>query len=779
MIGLISRKRWFLLLWTALWVLVSVAPQSLAAQTSGITLQVEPFFSGHYKYGEWLPLRVTVTNPGASISAQVRVEMSQTGGQTAWVVPVELPTGAQKQFVLYILPTSFAQVARVRVMNDTQELARENAPLVTHPNTDYLIGVIAPRGEPFVSANVNTLEGQPPRATRVVPMTLNELPDRTEGLSVLDALVLTDVDTSTLSPAQTQVLTNWVRNGGRLILGGGVSAARTLSGLPDELVGEFRSTQGVTELESLDALGTYGDSPVRVEGPFPATFAPGGEAVLEQGDNVLIAERRIGDGHVTYSALDLAGSPFDAWAGAPRFWRNLLMPGSAYPMNLPQDVSASLIRSRYMALALQNLPVLALPSLNILAVLLAVYIVLVGPVNYLVLRRLKKLDWGWLTIPILTLLFAFGAFGVSNQLRGSDLILNQVSIINLAQDGTPHQVESVVGLFSPTRGSFTLEIPEKSLVIPISNAYDPFSSQSNVGSNVEIVESNPLEVRGIEINQGALQAFAIQSQAPADWRIESDLRIEGDRVRGTLLNRLDAPIVDAYVVNGERYVSVGTLEPNAPLTVDQPWSRFQGSLSMLLNGNRPEDEMRRQILSARFDYWSGAPQTPRTTMLVGWMGSSPLDLRIKNVAAARQANSLVLMSLRPDYVGGPIRLSMNDWSVLELSGTGNRVFCGSANYTGVRNGEVILEFAPYSEFGVSGVESLQVHVREGLPHTIELQDLDGNWVKQDIDAPSATDVENPERFVHPNGAVRMRLSAGDDIERCVFYGLEMQATVAE
>lgn len=779
MIGLLSRKRWFLILWTALLVLVSVAPQTLAAQTAGITLRVEPFFSGHYKYGEWLPLRVTVTNSGASVSAQVRVEMSQTGGQTAWVVPVELPTGAQKQFILYVLPTSFAQVARVRVLNGTQDLARENARLTLHPNTDYLIGVIAPRTEPFNAANAIRLEGSPPRTTRMLPMALEDLPDRAEGLRVLDALVLSDVDTSTLSPAQTRVLADWVQNGGRLILGGGVSAARTLAGLPDELVGEFRSQQGVTELASLDGLATIGDSPVRVLGPFVATFAPGGETVLENGKAVLLAETRVGDGQVTYSALDLAASPFDAWAGAPRFWRNLLTPGSTYPMNIPTDVSASLIRSRYMAMALQNLPVLALPSLNVLAVLLAVYIVLVGPVNYLVLRRLKKLDWGWLTIPVLTLLFAVGAFGVSNQLRGSDVILNQVSIIDFAQDGTPRQMESVVGLFSPSRGSYALEIPNGSLVIPMSNTFDPFSTQTNSGSNVEIVEANPLQVRGIDLNQGALQAFAVQSPAPEDWRIESDLRIEGDHVRGTIVNRLNVPLTNVYVVNGEQYLPLGTLQPNAPLKIDQAWQRFQGGLSTLVNGSAPENEVQRQILAARFDYWSGAPQMPRALMLAGWMKSSPLDIRVQGIEAARQTNSLVLMPLRADYAHGPLKLLMNDWRVLELSGTGARVFCGSVNYTGVRNGEVILEFAPFSALALESVESLTVQVREAPPHTLELQDLDGNWVKQEITSPTDLVVENPERFVRPNGAVRMRLSAGDEPERCVMYGLEMQATVAE
>ena len=92
--------------------------------------------------------------------------MSQTGGQTAWVVPVELPTGAQKQFILYVLPTSFAAGWRVaRLERDAGIWRTAKATLTLHPNTDYLIGVIATRTEPFNATNVINLEGSPSRTT--------------------------------------------------------------------------------------------------------------------------------------------------------------------------------------------------------------------------------------------------------------------------------------------------------------------------------------------------------------------------------------------------------------------------------------------------------------------------------------------------------------------------------------------------------------------------------------------------------------------------------------
>ena len=48
---------------------------------------------------------------------------------------------------------------------------------------------------------------------------LSELPERMEALRSLDALVLSDVDTSSLTLGQRAALEGWVSQGGRLVPG--------------------------------------------------------------------------------------------------------------------------------------------------------------------------------------------------------------------------------------------------------------------------------------------------------------------------------------------------------------------------------------------------------------------------------------------------------------------------------------------------------------------------------------------------------------------------------
>ena len=55
------------------------------------------------------------------------------------------------------------------------------------------------------------------------------------------------------------------------------------------------------------------------------------------------------------------------------------------------------------------MPALALPSIEGLLLLLLGYIVLIGPINYLVLRRLDRREWAWVTMPLLVVGFTAGA----------------------------------------------------------------------------------------------------------------------------------------------------------------------------------------------------------------------------------------------------------------------------------------------------------------------------------------------------------------------------------
>ncbi len=63
--------------------------------------------------------------------------------------------------------------------------------------------------------------------------------------------------------------------------------------------------------------------------------------------------------------------------------------------------------------SMSNFPPLGMGTVKLLLGLLAVYIFIVGPVLYLVLKKLDKREKGWIAIPALAAVFVAAVFAVS------------------------------------------------------------------------------------------------------------------------------------------------------------------------------------------------------------------------------------------------------------------------------------------------------------------------------------------------------------------------------
>ena len=134
------------------------------------------------------------------------------------------------------------------------------------------------------------------------------------------------------------------------------------------------------------------------------------------------AEMTYGTGAVTIVGFDPATDWIaDSKDASTPLWRRLLPARAGTTTALNDDGQ--------LVSAIWNLPSLALPPIGGLIALLFGYILLIGPVNYLVLRWLDRREWAWVTIPTLIAVFTVGAFGFGNALRGSDLIVHEIAIV--------------------------------------------------------------------------------------------------------------------------------------------------------------------------------------------------------------------------------------------------------------------------------------------------------------------------------------------------------------
>jgi hypothetical protein len=223
-------------------------------------------------------------------------------------------------------------------------------------------------------------------------------------------------------------------------------------------------------------------------------------------------------------------------------------------------------------------------------------------------------------MPLLVVGFTVAAFGIGATLRGTDVIVNQVALVRAAPGTDAAQAQVYLGVFSPNRGSYDLSIPGGALLSA------PYSGEGfgQVGDQgLDVVQGDPARIRALEVGYGTLRAVRAEAPVTAP-RLEADLRLDGDRVVGTVRNTSSMTLVKPVVVLGTGVVLLPELAPGATAKVDLRATpdAFGRALSERIFGTqqftpdgRPttdyfRDQVRRQLVDAlTYDPFFGSSGT--------------------------------------------------------------------------------------------------------------------------------------------------------------------------
>lgn len=787
------------------------------AQTDSIILRVTPAFDGYFKNGEWLAAWAEIENRGKNVDGQLSAQITNSATQATYAVTISLPSGARKRVPLYILANNFSRELEVQLNGPDGLLAKQKITVRPQANLTFLAGLVARERGGLALLNGVVLPGQE-RPKVIVDVALEDLPERMEGLRSFDLLVFNDVDTSRLTPGQTAALADWVQQGGRLVIGGGSGAAVTLAGLPATLLPATLAGQADLQAEDLSGLVDFaGGSAIRTSGTFISSkINPADTSNLLAGDQnlPLVVESQYGEGRVDFITLNLSSAPFNSWPDTIRFWNQLLAPTGEYSQNLPTDISLHQMYNMEMVGNLSNIPALDLPSIQWLSLLLAVYILLVGPVNYFVLRRLRRLQLAWFSIPVLTLLFSAGAFGTGYLLHGTDVILNQIAMISPNGSGAA-AVTNYLGLFSPSQRSYSLEVNTPGLISPIiggdGNSWGPAGPQSS-GSNVTFTQGEQPQVKGLAIDQWSFQAFTEEERWSQFGNLRADLRLENEKIMGTLTNETGAPLTDIVVVVGPNFVRLGDLAAGAAKPVElnltsqvpdpmgMPLSyRIYDNLNLANAGNSRMIDLKRSLVSRMLDGVGSKFSSMRGTVistrsaspgdgspsatLIAWTDQVPPEVTIEGTQVKKQVIGMVTQTVSlkiGDVDMVTIPTGMIPGSLTQAPTSGG--MCGSANMTGVMIESGSAEF----KYQLPSLSSYRVkELRLFLSQDGPQPDMPGialyNWAVKSwtvIKNPmmGVNTIEQPDAYIDANRTVRVQIT-GNSVPKgfCTYIDLGLKA----
>lgn len=522
----------------------------------GVTMQARVLAAGHARIGSWVAISVHLTNAGPPVTGELRLA-GGTQGQTRFGTPVDLPTQADKTYVVYAQPPAFGSELTVDLVAGESTVATGKATFTVHDASQLVVAVIAEHPERLVGAI-----DLPPNVNQVAPLILNltpdDLPERVEAWTSIDRIVWQDTDADRLSAPQLAAMRGWLAGGGRLVIAGGTVGPAALAAFPDAML-PFRPVV-TTDLPAANLAGLLGEVPADAK-TLPALSGDliAGRALATVGDRIVAAERPYGSGSVTLLGFDPTADWISKTQAAGDLWRRLL-PARAFS-------GLSFADDNLLVSSVSQLPALSLPPIGGLILILLIYIVLIGPINYLVLVRLDRREWAWFTMPALIVVFAVGAYGFGAAVRGSTVVVNEVAVVRGAPGTTDGMAQVYLGVFSPTRAVYQLTVPGGALLsAPISG---DFFGATGTANTLDVLEGDPARVRDLGVGFSSLRAIRAETAVSVPL-VETDLRLEDGRLKGTVKNASAKRLERPSVVLGQTVVTLSDLEPGGTATVDAP-----------------------------------------------------------------------------------------------------------------------------------------------------------------------------------------------------------------
>lgn len=784
-----------------------------------IAIRVDAGFDGLYRPDQWLPLQVRVQNNGADVTGRLIVRPESSGDvvSNAFSTPIDLPSGSDKVAFLYVQVRDFAEGATIELLDEAG--LRVGA-------ADFRLTPIEARDKLHVVLSGTAAETLPlgnlaPGGVNAftVRWTAANVPDYTAGLQAVDTIFLYNLDSATLTQVQRAALQDWVALGGHLIVLGGPNWQLTAAAFTDELPFVPDGTQTVDGLAGLATYVGRGDIE-NAETVIATGIVSDAGRVLAMGvdDVPLLVRGQHGAGTMDYLVADPSLEPLNSWDGIGDFWVQILASTPPQP-----GWQRGFLDTGATATAVAVLPEIELlpPVLQMLGYIVA-YIALIGPLNYIVLSRINRREWAWFTIPLFIVAFSIMAWTVGFNLRGNNLILSRLNVVQVFPETETARVDQLVGVLSPRRETYVMETAEdRFLRVMPGLATGGFLQRNITQSTAEIVQQGTFRAENITIDGGIFANFSTTGVVTAP-PISGSMTIsyeDGQRWQGLVRNDSDIALTEPVLLLRNRYyVLPGTLQPGAiesfdtddlivlrdsddllalPSPLESSFELELGDLrttrseifrslqsSRVIQGDLEENErnfldergtpeaiVRRDAFLRSFlrDQYN-SPAIGDTAYLVGWSDTFEADIQIEGVNARDVETALYIVQLETTVETPPttqvVRLDPDQftWTILErdLAEGGNeelRIFS---------EGFVEMRFTPLPGAVLTTVDSMTIALdrggRRGRDVVIELWDWGvGEWVALDNTRLESYQPD-PARFAGPGNIVDARLSFDIDTE---------------
>ena len=538
---------------------------ALASDEGSFRLAAQPGLSGIYKNGFATGITISVANQGQGCQGLLVIEPDKKSLEARdlslkYHKTIDIPAKGLVKTTLMI-PSELINRGAVAVLLVDEKIVAATPIQGTVVNGGFLALTL---GEKPLRGGLaawldQTFGGQ----TAIKYMKPAYLPNDAMELLQGDLIIVDDVAVKELTEKQLTTLQDWVALGGILLISGGAGT----------YAGEFLADISPVRAEKQEVISSDLGGLQAVNGNMTVTTGKltSGQVLIQVKDTILVAARDFGKGRVIYSAIPLESLTSES----SRVWS--LIFNMADGSNRA-DVKAQMEREKrnmgndMLVHASTYLPQIKTPPVPQVALAWGVYVIIIGPVLYLILKRRDRRDWMWWIIPLCALVTTSAVYFMSPAQRINAPISQTLSLVEIL-DNQRAEINATASFISPYGGDLKVEGAKEAVILP-ANFYGNSPKSPTIGYHMQAAPV--ITFPGVEywsMRQAKATAFKKDMGS-----IEGNLTLENGYLTGKIENKTGLDLRDCRIILGGRSLTLESIPAGGFVTVKQSLSKWPNSL---------------------------------------------------------------------------------------------------------------------------------------------------------------------------------------------------------
>lgn len=489
-------------------------------------IKVEEGFHGYYKYGQISPIKIEVKNKYKDLNAKIQL-LVENGSErkiyTAFSKGLNIAKGATKTINMKFFINNDMQHTgtKLRILNNNGKKVFEKDIKINKFQSpkDKTIGILSDDIESIRYLNYAYRTRTNGKKLFYDIAELKDIHFDVDMLNTFDVIVINNYNIKNLDKLQISAIKNWTSSGGKLLIGTGSNGLKNLKGL-DNFV---KNTDGFTKHD-------YGE--------------------------FTYSQQKIGQGNIFITNFDLGMVPFIEYKEKEAFISKML--SDSISIDEDQEYERRIFNN--LENLVRNIPMSRLPSINIIFIILGIFILLVGPINYIILKKIDKREKAWISIPIIVVVFStiIYLWGIDTTFKKA--FTNNISILKIKNDTNVTEAESISGIMASKKGDVDISTNEDVHMLPADRYYR--YRPKNEEEDIAIEYLFDVDKHIILKNKGLWDIEVMNMKRIYDYKnsINGKVMFKKNEIVGTVENLSSLNIEDGILFYGNKYQRLGNIE---------------------------------------------------------------------------------------------------------------------------------------------------------------------------------------------------------------------------